>query len=96
MTPVESRRNSLAGQSTVRKNVSLDNAHVSDLSENCILNTGYSVSMLSNIKGNKTLNYVYKMTTCILSLQFKNEAMSQNCIILISFLLHGRNIFFLD
>ena len=51
MTPVESRRNSLAGQSTVRKNVSLDNAHVSDLSENCILNTGYSVSNHGEIVG---------------------------------------------
>jgi hypothetical protein len=71
MTPVESRRNSLAGQRTVRKNESLDNAHISDFSENCILNTGYSVSMLNNNKGNNTLNYVYKMTTCIVSLQFK-------------------------
>ena len=71
MTPVESRRNSLAGQSTVRKKVSLDNAHVSDLGENCILTIAYSVSMLNNNKGNNTLNYVCKMTACIISLQFK-------------------------
>ena len=44
----------MAGQSTVRKKVSLDNAHVSDLGENCILTIAYSVSMLNNNKGNNT------------------------------------------